>query len=511
MANNDSNKRLAINTVVLYLRTIVLMLVALYTSRVILDVLGVEDFGVYDVVGGAIAMFGVVSGSISNAISRYITFELGKGDLVKLKDVFIASVNIQIGIGILVFVLGETIGVWFLNAYMNIPDQRMYAANWVLHCSLLAFVINLLSIPYNACIIAHEKMTAYAYIGIFDAIFRLAIVLILPFFTFDKLIVYSILVVIEALIVRIVYAIYCNTKFSECYYSFKYNHGLVKEMAGFSGWQFLANTCWIVNNQGVNILSNLFFGVSVNAARGIASQVGGAIMQFVSNFMTALNPQLVKSYAQGDKTRFFNLICKGAKFSYFLLLLLALPIMLETGFVLELWLKSVPEHAILFVRLSIIASMMNMLGNTCVAACMATGDLKRYTIIVSSVGFLVFPLTWLAFSFGAGPEMAYVIFVVIYAMIIFVRLYVMIELISFPPILYIKKVLLPIIPVTVLSLLPPYIFIYYISAESFLRFLLTIVICTISTCMFIYAFGLTYNEKRYIISTIVNKTRRIRI
>ena len=508
--NLANNKRLAKNTIALYFRTIILMLVSLYTSRVILAELGVEDYGVYDVVGGAIAMFGVVSGSIANAISRYITFELGKGNKERLKEVFVASVNIQIGIGVLVIILGETIGTGFLNSYMNIPEGRMYAANWVLQCSLFAFVINLLSLPYNACIIAHERMTAYAYIGIFDAVLRLAIVLVLPFIAYDKLIIYSILVVVAALIVRIVYSFYCNSHFEECHYKYNLNKGLIREMAGFSGWQFLANTCWIVNNQGVNILSNLFFGVTINAARGIASQVGGAVMQFVNNFMTALNPQLVKSYAQGEQERFFSLICRGAKFSYYLLLIFALPVLFETDYLLRLWLKEVPDYSVFFVRLSIIASMANMLGNTGVAACMATGDLRRYTIIISSVGFSVFFLTWLAFYFGYGPEFAYYIFIVIYLIIIFVRLYVMIDLIKFPPMLYIKEVLVPIIPVTVVSQILP-MFIALMAIESpFVRFLITSLACLIGSCASIYAIGLSKMERRHLMDIAKNKIKRIK-
>lgn len=504
---SSSNKRLAKNTVVLYMRTIVLMLVALYTSRVILDVLGVDDYGIYDVVGGAIAMFGVVSGSIANAISRFITFELGKGDPQKLKKVFITSVNIQITIGVVVLFLGETVGLWFLNTYMNIPDGRMPAANWVLHCSILAFVINLLSIPYNACIIAHEKMTAYAYIGILDAVLRLAIVLILPLFHFDKLIVYSILVVIEALLIRIIYAIYCNQRFRECKYSFSINYPLMKEMAGFSGWQFLSNTCWIVSNQGINLLTNLFFGVSINAARGIASQVSSAIMQFVNNFMTALNPQLVKSYAKGENERFFDLICRGAKFSFFLMLFFALPILIETNYVLGLWLRVVPDNTVIFVRLSIIAAVTNMVGNTCVAACVATGDLKKYALIISSIGYSVFPLTWLAFLFGYKAEVAYVIFIIIYFIIIFARLYVMKGLIGFPPFLFVHKVLFPILLVATLSLLLPILFTSLFDREGFLRFILVTIICSLSVALSVFIIGLDKNETNVVLNTIKNKIK----
>lgn len=499
-----NNKRLAKNTIVLYIRTIVLMLVSLYTSRVVLDVLGVDDYGIYNVVGGAIAMFSVVSGSISNAISRFITFELGKGDFAKLKEVFVSSVNIQIGISALVLLLGETLGLWFLNAYMNIPPERLSAANWVLHCSLLAFVINLLSLPYNSCIIAHEHMTAFAYIGILDAALRLTVVLVLPLFSADKLIVYSVLIVLVALIVRIVYTLYCKSHFSECEYHLSYNKSLVREMAGFSGWQFLTNTCWIVNTQGLNILSNIFFGVRINAARGVAAQVEGAVMTFVNNFMTAINPQLVKSYAQHDTERFFSLICRGAKFSYFMLLLIALPIIMETEFILGLWLKQVPDYAVLFVRLSIFAAMMNMLGNTCVAACMATGDIKRYSIIISAVGYTVFPFTWLAFYLGMPAASAYVIFIIIYFLVIFVRLYVMKGLLNFPPMMYVKKVLVVIIPVSLTSVILPYLSLS-VMEDSLIRFILVSVLCIVSTLGTVYLIGLTSNEKKFLVSYVLKK------
>lgn len=505
-----NNKRLAKNTIVLYIRTIVLMLVSLYTSRVVLDVLGVDDYGIYNVVGGAIAMFSVVSGSISNAISRFITFELGKGDYSKLKEVFVSSVNIQIGISVLVLLLGETLGLWFLNTYMNIPTERLSAANWVLHCSLLAFVINLLSLPYNSCIIAHEHMTAFAYIGILDAVLRLTVVLVLPLFTTDKLIVYSVLIVLVALIVRIVYTLYCKSHFYECEYHLSYNKSLVREMAGFSGWQFLTNTCWIVNTQGLNILSNIFFGVRINAARGIAAQVEGAVMTFVNNFMTAINPQLVKSYAQHDTERFFSLICRGAKFSYFMLLLIALPIVMETEFILGLWLKQVPDYAVLFVRLSIFAAIMNMLGNTCVAACMATGDIKRYSIIISAVGYTIFPLTWIAFYLDMPAESAYIIFIIIYFLVIFVRLYVMKGLLNFPPMMYIKKVLVVIIPVSLLSVVLPYLSLYAME-DSLLRFLIVTTLCIVSTSVAVYLMGLTSNEKKFLVSYFLKKISPHRI
>ena len=282
--SSSNNKRIAKNTLLLYFRTFLLMAITLYTSRVVLATLGVDDYGIYNVVGGFVAMFSVISGALSSAISRFITFELGHGDKDKLSRIFSTSVNIQILLGILILILGETVGIWFLNNRMNIPIERMTAANWVLQCSLISFTINLISVPYNAAIIAHEKMKAFAYVSILEAVLKLAIVYLLLVSDTDKLILYAILHVFVALSIRLVYGIYCNRNFSECRYHLVYDKSLLKEMSGFAGWNFLTNGAYILNTQGVNLLINIFFGVAINAARGIVAQIDSAIMQFVNSF-----------------------------------------------------------------------------------------------------------------------------------------------------------------------------------------------------------------------------------
>lgn len=501
---HSNNRQLAKNTIVLYIRTIIVMIISLYTSRVVLSELGVDDYGIYNVVGGTIAMFGIVSGSISNAISRFITFELGRGNQKRLNEVFSTSFTIQIVITLVILLLGETIGVLFLNSYMNIPSARYVAANWVFQSALIAFVINLLVLPYNACVIAHEKMTAFAYISMLDAFLKLLIVLALPYFLFDKLIVYSVLLVISAFLVGIVNWLYCKLKFSECHYVFSYNKTLIRKMAGFSIWQFMTNTCWIVNNQGLNILSNIYFGVSVNAARGIAAQVDGAINQFVGNFTTALNPQIVKSYASQDRKRLFDLICMGSKYSYFMLLVIALPIFFEADVILRLWLKQVPENTLSFLRIVIIASMTNMLGNTSVMACQATGNLRLYAILVSVVGYMVFPLTWLLFELGFPAEAAYYCFALLFTILIFVRLYVMNRLINFPPSLFVQQVIVRISFVTLLSFILPSMVAFMIP-ESLGRLFIMIVVCVLSSMMSIYWGGLKQSERETISGYIKNK------
>lgn len=477
------------------------MAITLYTSRVIINALGVEDYGIYNVVGGVVAMFSLISGSLSNAISRFITFELGRGNIKRLGIIFSTSVNIQLGLSLLILILGAVIGGWFLNTHINIPEGRMTAANWVLYCSLLMFCINLISIPYNACIIAHEHMAAFAYVSILEASLKLLICYLIVVSPVDKLISYAILLVIVALIIRFVYGIYCNRHFEECHYRLIYDRTLLRQMGSFAGWQFLANGCWLFNTQGVNILINMFFGVALNAARGIATQVDGAIQLFVNNFMTAVNPQITKNYAAGRIKEMFILVCRGAKFSYFLLMLFAIPVMLETEYVLTLWLKNVPDYTVVFLRLTIIGSMLNMLGGTGLTACFATGRIKTYSIWITSIGILVFPFTWIAFKCGLPVESTYIIFIIIYTGVNIVRLYIMKYIMHFPPILFIKKVVIPMITVTPVAIILPSLIIN-LMIPSFWRLCLTIIVSLISSSIAIYYIGLTNKERNAVTKKI---------
>ena len=494
---SGNNKRIAKNTLLLYFRTLLIMAITLYTSRVILNALGVEDYGIYNVVGGVVAMFSLLSGSLSNAISRFITFELGRGDIRRLSVIFSTSVNIQLGLSLLIMVLGAVVGGWFLNTQMNIPEGRT-AANWVLYCSLLMFCVNLVSIPYNASIIAHERMAAFAYVSILEASLKLLICYLIVISPFDKLISYAILLVVVALVIRLVYGVYCNRHFEECRYRPVHDRSLLKQMGSFAGWQFLTNCCWMFNTQGVNILINIFFGVALNAARGVATQVDGSIQQFVNNFMTAVNPQITKDYAAGKLKEMFTLVCRGAKFSYFLLMLFAIPVMLETEYVLTLWLKTVPDHTVTFLRLTIIGSMLNMLGGTGLTACMATGNIKRYSIWISSVGVLVFPLTWVAFKCGLPVESTYIVFIMVYIGVNIVRLYIMKGLLHFPPVLFVRKVVVPIVIVTPVAVILPFI-VANSFEQSFWRLCLTVVVSLISSSAAIFLIGLTGGERKAVV------------
>lgn len=499
---SGNNKRIARNTLLLYLRTIFLMLITLYTSRVILDQLGVDDYGIYNVVGGFVAMFSVISSALSSSISRFITFELGRGDIKRLTTIFSTSVNIQLGLCSIILVLGEAIGIWFVNTRMNIPPDRIIAANWVFQCSILTFCINLISVPYNSCIIAHEKMSAFAYISILEAALKLLICYMLIVSPVDKLIAYSLLMLFVAILIRFVYGLYCARNFEECKYRIYYEKEIVKEMTGFAGWSFFPNVAWIFNTQGVNILINLFFGVALNAARGIASQVESAVMMFVRNFTTALNPQITKYYANGDKEHMFLLMCRGTKFTYFLTLLMVLPLFLETEYVLQLWLKEVPTHTVIFVQLSIIGSIINNIGNTCYTACQATGNIKRYSIVVTTVGFLVFPLTWLGFKLGLPVESTYIIYILVYICVSIACMLMTRWLLQFPLSMFLRKALLPIVWVTILSSIIPTLLSLRMES-SFVRFIITCMVSVLSTCAAIYLTGLSKHEKRIIIDKML--------
>lgn len=502
--NLNNNIVIAKNTALLYVRTILIMLVSLYTSRVVLNTLGVEDYGVYQAVGGVVAMFSVISGALSNSISRYITYGIGKGDKSELVRIFSTSILIQIAIAVVVFLLCEIFGTWFLNVKMVIPDGRLVAANWVLQCSLITFVVGLISTPYNACIIAHEHMNAFAYISIIEAFLKLAVVYMLLISPYDKLQTYVVLLVCVSIFIRLLYSLYCRRLFEECKPKLIYDRKMFKDMMGFAWWNFFSNAAYIFNTQGVSLLVNVYFGVALNAARGIATQVDGAVLQFVNNFSMAINPQITKSYASGDRSRLNYLVCKGARFSYFLLLLVTLPILFEAESILTLWLKTVPDYTVTFVRLSFIGMLVTCLGTTGYTACLATGNIKKYTLWITISGSMVFILTWISYFLGASVVATYWIYIVVYIVVQIIRLWIMKGLLDFPVMLFVKEVLFKISIPTILSLIVPMIIIN-LWEPSLIRLFATCFVSVCSTGICIFTMGLTAGERQLIVS----KVRRI--
>lgn len=502
----ENTKRIAKNTLMLYVRMLFSMLVSLYTSRVVLNTLGVEDYGIYNVVGGLVAMFSLVSSSLSASVSRFLTFELGRGDMQRLKETFSTSLLIHLILALVICLLAETIGVWFLNTRMTIPDGRLYAANWVFQASILSFMFGLCSVPYNASIVSHERMGAFAYIGILDVILRLLIVLFIAYtpFRFDKLIVYSLLLVAVSMSLQGIYLWYCRKHFEECRFRLHFNKACWKEMSAFAGWNFLSSGAYLFNTQGVNVLMNLFFGVGINAARGVAAQVDAAVQAFVGNFTTALNPQITKSYASNDLDYMHTLICRGAKYSYFLMFFFIVPLILETSQILSIWLVTIPNHAVAFVRLALLSSMVTVIGNTLFTAQMATGKIKKYQITVTVIGLWVFPFSYVLFKWGLPPESAYVVYILIYFSLIFVRIYLVKDLIKMSWQKYFRDVLFRVTIVSVCSCVIPCLF-YFNMQPSFTRLLTICITSAISTIGFMYLLGLERSERVFIRSRIQNK------
>ena len=500
-SSESNNKRIAKNTLLLYFRMLFMMVVSLYTSRVILNALGVENFGIYNVVGGVVAMFSVISGSLSAAISRFITYELGKGNQSKLNGIFSASVTIQLLLSLIIVVLIETVGVWFLNTKMTIPVDRMTAANWVLQFSIITFVINLISIPYNAAIIAHEKMSAFAYISILEAVGKLAIAFLIMWSPIDKLIYYAVLMCLVAITVRFAYGHYCTKHFGECNYHFHWDKELLKTMFGFAGWNFIGAASAVLRDQGGNVVINMFFGPSVNAARGIANQVNAAITGFVQNFMTAVNPQITKSYASGDREYMMTLIFQGARLSFYMLLLLSLPVLLNTHYILVIWLKLVPEHAVLFVQLILIFAMSESISNPLVTAMLATGKIRNYQIVVGGLQMMNLPVSYMCLRMGAIPESVLIVAIILSQCCLAARLYMLRGLIGLSSIQYMKKVYFNVLEVAIFAFVVPGLLSYYMQ-ESFLSFVLITLTAMACTCIVEFYVGCTKKERAFVLDKV---------
>lgn len=509
-AQSENIKRIAKNTLLLYIRMLFGMLVSLYTSRVILNTLGVEDYGIYNVVGGVVAMFSIISNSLSVAVSRFLTFELGTGNRNKLQRIFSTSLIIHIALAIIILVAAESIGVWFLNTRMNIPADRMYAANWVLQCSILSFMFNLVSVPYNALIVAHERMKVFAYIGILDVLLRLAVVLSLAYMFdgADKLITYSLMLVCVGIFLQGVYVVSCREYFEECRFQRTVDRALLKEMTGFAGWNFIGASSSILKEQGVNIVLNIFGGPSLNAARGIAAQVNSAISGFVSNFMIALNPQITKLYASGEYGYMISLIYRGARFSFYMLLFLSLPIILNTHYVLMLWLNIVPEHVVWFVRLVLISAMCESISNPLITAMLATGNIRNYQIIVGGLQMMNLPVSYVLLRMGFFPEVVLVVAIVISLCCLFARLILLRGMINLSARSYLLHVLGNVLVVSVLSLVFPWGVSGYLK-DDFTGFLLSCLVSMVNTGFVIYYIGCTRSERLFIKGKIVGIKCRI--
>lgn len=475
--------------------------VSLYTSRVVLSALGVTDYGVYNVVGGVVAMFGFLNGAMSSATQRYITFALGKGDFVWLQKVFSTTLQVHALMASVVVLLGEVVGLWFLYTKMQIPPARLGSAFWTLQCSLAATVVMMISVPYNADIIANEKMSAFAYLSIIDVSLRLGVVYFLVISPIDKLVFYALLIMCVQILMCVCYQTYCRVHFAEAHYIRAREKKLFCELLNFSGWSVFGNLAGVLFGQGLNLLLNVFYGPAVNAARAVAVQVQGGLQQFVSNFQMALNPQITKMYAQNDLAGMRHLMYRSARFSFFLLLMLSLPVVLEAPKILSVWLVVVPDDTVAFVRIMICISLIYTLAGPLMTANQATGDVRKYQAVCGSVLLLIVPLSYLCLSLGLP---AYSVFVVHFIMESFCQVARMILLRHSTGIGlrdYLANIYLPVAKVTLVSVALPIAL--YVSMESgWLRLVAVCCLSFLSVGAVSLYLGMEKGERAFIVAQI---------
>ena len=495
-----NSKRIAKNTMLLYFRMIFIMVVNLYTSRVILRVLGAEDYGTYNVVGGIVTMLSFITASVSSAVSRFITFELGKGEYGKAEHMFRCSCTIFYIFALIGFFLAETVGLWFVQTQLNIPMGRETAVFWVYQFSVLTFIISLISVSYNALIIAKERMNAFAYISIYDGLARLGILYLIAIMPFDRLIVYAALLAFVQLSVRIIYTIYCKRTFSDFNGRWLWDKEISRQIFSYAGWTVSGHVAIVGYTQGINILLNIYFGPVVNAARAIATQVQTALAQFYANFQTAIRPQVIKNYAQGNIDYMHQLVLNTGRISFMLALLVSIPFLTYTEYVMNLWLANPPEHVVAFVRITMIACISNSLSQHTIMAIHATGDLKKFQILEGGCLLLILPISWLTLKFFyVTPEFVILVYAVIEVLTQFVRVYVVYPKIGLPVKYFYIKILTPSIITLFVCSIPAVISYKYLYPSVFMSFVLNTMVLVFIECFIIYVFGLEKTEKQFII------------
>lgn len=506
----SNNKRIAKNTILLYFRMILLMAVSLYTSRVVLATLGVEDYGIYNVVGGFIAMLSFLNGAMSSSTQRFITIALGNGDRESINRVFSTCLGTHALIALIVFVIAETVGLWFLVEKIVIPDERMTAAMIVYQCSVITSIVQIMSYPYNATIIAHEDMSAFAFISIYEALANLGIVFLIKIGQYDRLALYAVALLLVKVSVIVVYMIYCKCHYYRESFKHAFDKNILKEMMAFTGWNLWGGLAGTFMGQGVNILLNLFFGPVVNAARGLAVQVQSAVHMFATNFQMAINPQIMKTYASGDITAMYALIFRSAKFTFMLLLCIILPLVVEVDTVLKIWLGNVPQYTDVFVRLILVICMIDSVSNPFMTASAATGKVKVYQTVVGGILILIIPTAYVVLKLGGTPTSVFIVHLCIGLVAFMVRLLIVRGLIEISIRDYVHKVIYPCTKVLVSSILIVFLINYLPSNTVFVSFTKMFVIFIV-VLLASFVFGLSKGERSYVIDKIKDIKRRLHI
>lgn len=510
-SKNLQSKRIAKNSLLLYARMLLVMGVTLYTSRVVLRALGVEDYGIYNVVGGVVAMLGFLNGSLTAATSRFLTFELGRGSEGDLDRVFRCSVTVHYLLAGLILLFAETVGLWFVLEKLVIPADRMNAALWAYQCSVFTILVSIVSTPYNALIVAHERMEAFAYISVAEAVLKLGVAFVIVQPVGDRLIVYALLLALIQFLVRLLYTFYCSRHFPDVHSRLLWDKEISGKIFSFAGWTMNGNLAVMGYTQGLNILLNLFFGPAVNAARGIAVQVQGAVTQFFNNFLMAVRPQIVKSYAQGDLTYMHRLLIESSKFSFYLALLAVVPLLVNTEYVLRLWLGQVPDHAVSFVRLMLLICLNYTLSQPTIIGIHATGRLKKFQLIEGSMLLTIVPVAYVFLKFAhISPEGVFIIYWIIEVITQFTRMWIVYPAIRLRKLHYFSGILYPLFRVVVPLTLLVWCLRDYLTAESFSGLIGSCLGCLLLTGVTVLLLGLTRGERNFVGQKALSLLRKMR-
>lgn len=504
---SENNKRIAQNTLLLYFRMLVIMLVTLFTSRIVLSTLGVVDYGIYNVVGGLVTMMGILNGAMSVSTQRFLTYELGKRDYIRLKQVFSVCLTLFIALSFIVIIFAETIGLWFLHNKMVIPVERMSAALYVYQFSILACVLSLVTNPFNAIIIAHERMNVYAYVSILEVLLKLGVVYLLLIIPSDRLATYGFLILMSQVVVALTYIMYCIRNFPESHYKFYWERQLFKELISYSGWNLYGSAASLVKGQGLNILLNMFFNPAVNAARAIAYQINSAITQFFTNFYTAVRPQITKYYATGELEEMIKLVFKSSKFSFYLIMLISMPIILEASYIVNLWLGQLPDYVVPFTRLIIIISAIDSMNTPLMTAAQATGRIRLYQSSVGTMIILNLPISYVLLKYGGQPMTVFYVSLCISIVCMFMRLLLLKRLIEFPIKRYVIHIWGSCSLICLISLVGP-LLLHLMLPESLMRVVIVCTLCLCVSVVTIYGLGLSQHERTFILSEIKKKWHR---
>ncbi len=497
-----NNRKIAKNTLLLYIRMFFTIIIGLYTSRVVLSSLGISDYGIYNLVGGIVSMLAFLNVGMSGATQRFITYEMGRGNLNSLQNVFNNAVITHLILAVFIVIILEPAGIWLINNKLVIPSDRLFVANCVFQCSVITFFISVISVPYNACIIAHERMGQFAYISILESVLKLIIAITIAYSPFDKLIYYAILILLCQVLIRVIYTVYCNKHFEECLLKYTFDKKLFMKMFSFASWGCIGNMGFSLKDQLSNIILNLFFGTAVNAARGIATQVNSIINGFAANFSLAINPQITKEYANGNKQRCFDLTMLGSKYSFFLLSIITIPFITNIDYILHIWLGNVPDYAGQFVTIILIASCVYSMSHTMSTAILATGYVKLFQSLLAITMLIEAPIAYMILYLGGAPYMALLPCIFTNALSLFLRIYI---LKRYDSIYSVRYFVLKIFLKNSVMFIVAYLLVYLLSTrydDGIAKLLITSTFSIVLYLSILYVFGLNNDEKKFVVNRI---------